>query len=38
VLNFVPKDRNTPVILPLFVMPICDFTPDLELEFGDTNE
>jgi hypothetical protein len=32
VLNFVQKDGNAHVILPLFVMPICDFTPDLELE------
>ena len=32
VLNFIYKDRNAHVILPLFVMHICDFTPDLELD------
>ena len=30
VLNFVQNDRNALVILPLFVVPICDFT----LDFG----
>jgi len=29
VLHFIQKDRNAHVILPLFVMPICDFAPDL---------
>ena len=29
VLNFVQKDRNALLILPLFVKPICDFTPNL---------
>jgi len=29
VLNFVQNDRNALLILPLFVKPICDFTPNL---------
>ena len=29
--KFCQKDRTAHVILPLFVMPICDFTPHLEL-------
>ena len=29
VLYFIQKDRNVHVILPLFVMPIYDFAPDL---------
>jgi hypothetical protein len=41
VLIFIQKDINAHVILPLFVMPICDFAPDLELDFllkVDTND
>ena len=29
VLHFIQKDRNAHVILRLFVMPVCDFAPDL---------
>ena len=32
VLNFVQNDRNAHMILPPFVMSICDFTPHLELD------
>jgi len=31
VLHFIQKDRNAHVILPLFVMPICDFASDLRI-------
>ena len=29
VLHFIQKDRHAHVILPLFVMSICDLAPDL---------